>query len=354
MKWWLLIFIPLGFAPGVAFGQSFSPDDLVALSSCNLKYADLFLKKKGFMPDPGQVDYRTMTVSYIQNEIKTNEENSRDDSTVTRSIDICNKDGIKCFTWRTTSEEEFISGKAQLAAKGFVYDYDVSLYQDTSLLFQKGNITVETMREVTGSDMVYCFILKKKEYPDPKSIRYADDLLHFNSNEYLVGFFGAGNIRQDLYYFSENDLRKCTVLFPNSNRQAVFVWEDQKNLRNLSCIIISDILPTVDGKHYEGALLGNNQWVLKNGIYCGMSVKELLKLNAADFEIFGKRSEFANMIKPEKNGNIDFRESGITFNCPGCDYNNLFDTSLIKAKDIAGENLPVTVAYINIFPEKLK
>lgn len=352
MKWLSLIFISVGLSVGRASAQSFTPVDLVNLSSYSPRYAEQFLIKKKFVPDRRQVDYNSVMTTFVQNEKRTDTEKGGADSVIIRSIDIFQKNDSKYFVWRTTSEDEFIAGRTQLAGKDFFYDHSVDLDRDTTLLFQKGNITVETKHELNGDETVYSFVLKKKEYPDPRSIRFADDLLNFNSSEYLSGFFGASNLRQDLYYFSENDLRKCTVLFPNSNRQAVFVWKDQKNLKDLSCIIISDILPTVDGKHYEGALLGNNHWVLKNGIHCGMTLKELLMLNKNDFEIYGKRSEFAYMIKPEKNGELDFSASGVTLNCPGCDYNKLFDTPEVKAKDVAERRLSLNVAYISIFPGK--
>ena len=111
-------------------------------------------------------------------------------------------------------------------------------------------------------------------------------------------------------------------------------------------------MPTVSGEQFEGVLFDNNEWEMKNGVRCGMTIKELLKLNNNDFEIYGKRSEFAFIIKPEKSGNIDFRKVGITLNCRNCNINKLFDTLVVNAKDVAEENLLVTVNYINIFPEK--
>ncbi len=354
MKSLLLIFISLGIAVNAAFGQSFTSDDLVALSSFTPKNAEQFLIRKGFLSNSGKVDYNSTMTSFFENEMKSNNQTISNDSPVIRSIDIYTKDGSKYFAWHTSSEKEFIEGKMQLAGAGFFYDHSVSLEQDTSLLFQRKNITVETMHEVNDGISRYSFVLKKKEYPDPRTVKYAEDLLSFNSNEYLVGFFGAANVKQDLYYFSKDDLRKCTVIFPNSNKQAVFVWEDQRNLQSLSYIIISDVMPTVSGKQFTGVFFDNNQWELKNGIHCGMTIKELLKLNSNDFEIYGKRSDFAFMIKPEKMGAIDFRKVGITLNCLDCDKTKLFDASVVKANDVAEADLLVNVGYINIFPETQK
>ena len=65
---------------------------------------------------------------------------------------------------------------------------------------------------------------------------------------FLVSYFGEKNVTQDLYYFSENELKKCSVLFSGTLYQVAFVWGDENNLDNLSYIIVSNLLPTKKGK----------------------------------------------------------------------------------------------------------
>jgi len=64
-------------------------------------------------------------------------------------------------------------------------------------------------------------------------------------------FFGEKNVKKDGYYFSEKELRKCSVLFANTSQQAVFIWEDQINLRESLLCSYSGILPTQSTAKYE-------------------------------------------------------------------------------------------------------
>ncbi|HWC55164.1 MAG TPA: hypothetical protein VG676_16380, partial [Chitinophagaceae bacterium] len=144
MKNLLLILISIATAASVAYGQSFTSDDLVALSSYTPKYAEQYLIKKGFLPNSGQVDYNSKMTSFTQNSITSTGDHNGNDSLISRSIDIYTKDGIKYFAWHTSSAKEFTEGKLQLIRAGFFYDHSVQPEKDTSLLFQKRNITVET------------------------------------------------------------------------------------------------------------------------------------------------------------------------------------------------------------------
>ena len=117
-------------------------------------------------------------------------------------------------------------------------------------------------------------------------------------------------MKKDVYYFSEKKLKKCSVLFGNSNRQVVFVWEDEDNLRELSYILISGVLPTENGMPFNDNI-SRNKWTFKSGIYSGMSIRDLLDLNGKDFTFYGEDSEFSMMIEPGNTGNIDFKKTGI-------------------------------------------
>ena len=116
----------------------------------------------------------------------------------------------------------------------------------------------------------YTFKLKQRKIPD--SVLYAEDLLQFDSNEFLESYFGEKNVTKDLYYFSEKELKKCSVLFNGTLYQAAFVWGDENNLDNLSYIIVSNLLPTKDGKQ-NSIVNENNAWKFQNGIHHGMDSK---------------------------------------------------------------------------------
>jgi len=304
------------------------------------------MNKNGFASHKTRQDDNLIMTSYFEkNKAK------KTDSVTIRSVDLYKKDDIHYFALRTSSINEYLEGRRQLIKAGFVYDIKKDTSKATSMLFQKKNISIEAICGIEGDTTEYTFLLQKKELPHPATIQHAEDLLSFNSHEQLVSYFGQKNVKKDLYYFSEKKIKKCSVLFGNSTRQVVFVWEDENNHYNLSFLLISNIIPTASAQKFDD-ILPNNKWELKNGIHAGMSLIDLLKLNGKDFEIYGNQSEMAFMVKPGVSETIDFKKTTITLGCSNCNNNNLFRTSTtLSALGIAGENLPVYVYNIIISPE---
>jgi len=344
MKRLLLILILQNFAIGRAHSQSFTVDDLITLASLPPKNIDRFMDKNGFSFFSSNVDSNLMVARFIE-KVKA----KRKDTQAKRSLELYKKDDTRYFSFHTSSLREYLDGERRLIKTGFFYDDKKDVSKETSMLFQKRNITIQAISEIKDDIPQYNFLLQQKEIPDPATIKYAEDLLRFNSHEYLVSFFGEKNVTKDLYFFSEKKLKKCSVLFAGSSRQAVFVWEDENNLDSLSYILVTNIIPTVGAERFKG-VISNNQWQFQNGIHAGMAIKELLKLNEKDFEIYGNESELAFMIKPENNGKIDFRKTAIMLSCNNCNNDRLFNKPLIRALDVARENLPMYVYDIIIYP----
>lgn len=334
--------------PGKLNSQSFTMDDLLSLPNLTAKNIDPFMNKNGYSSRSSGSYNELMTTSYFEKIKKNNK-----DTLNRRSIDIYKKGDKKCFAFHTSSLTEYSDGQKKIMQAGFYYDEKLDMSKAPLVLFQKKNITIETFSEIEDGVPSYTFLLKKKEMPVPDSIRYAEDLLKFDSHEYLVSFFGTANVKKDNYYFSEKEFKKCSVIFGNSSHQAVFIWDDENNYNQLSCVLISNVILTESAKKFDG-IIGINEWELTNGIYPGMGIKELLKINGADFEIFGNQSEMALVVKEGGNGKIDFKKMLITLSCSNCNDKKIFNTSFVNAMDIAGENLPVYVYNIIIFPENKK
>ena len=252
------------------------------------------------------------------------------------------------FAFHTPFLNEFLDGQKKIIEKGFNYSKRKEPGKSDSFFFQKRNLRIETKTGFDEDMMLYTFLVQKKEMPAPSSIRYAEDLLKFNSHEYLVSFFGEKNVKKDLYFFSEKELKSCSVLFGNSSRQAVFVWDDEDNHCDLAYILVSNVIPTVSAKKFDG-VLKNNEWEMKNGVYSGMSIKELLKLNEKDFEIYGSQSKLSFMIKPESSGKIDFKKASIVLSCNNCNDDKLFNNLAVKAQAVKEENLPMYVYHIILY-----
>jgi len=340
MKRCFFIIILQYYVTGMVYSQSFTVDDLLSLTTLPPKNIDQFMIKNGFLSGLSSRD-DTLIVTRFFEKIKAR----RKDTLTKRSIDMYKKNDFNYYTFHTTSLNEYRDGINRLIKKGFFYDDKKDVYKETSTLFQKKNITIETNTGMKDDVPVYNFVLKKKELPDPSTIQFAEDLLIFNSHELLVGFFGEKNVKKDLYYFSEKELKKCSVLFGNSSRQVVFVWGDENNLCNLSYILVSNVIPTVSAEKFDG-VIKMNEWEMENGIRLGMSIKELIVLNGKEFEFYGNLSKLAFTVKPEYSGKIDFKKTVIMLSCNNCNNDKLFNTDSVRAIDAAEENLPL---YINSF-----
>jgi len=325
------------------YAQSFSVDDLLELSSLSPKRFDNFMREKGFISGGRTLQNDAMALTFLG---KTNI-NPEDTVIHSRTVNLYKLNNTYCFAFRTSCWQEYIAGKRWLKKADFFYADCKDTSDISPLLFQRKNVTIETGASVEEGDSVYTFLLKKRELPVVS--RFADDLLKFDSHEYLVSYFGEENVKKDIYYFSEKEMKRCSVLFGNSNRQVVFIWKDEDNLCSLSYILISGILPTENGLPFNDNI-GRNKWDFKNGIYSGMSIRELLELNENDFQFYGVNSDFSMMIEPESKGNIDFKKTGIMLSCLDGAGSPLLNKNMISAEEAVESRLALHVFYIMLSP----
>ena len=342
MKRILLILILQNFVTGKAHSQSFTVENLVTLASLQSQNIDHFMKKKGFAAYSSKLAGDTMEARFSA-KIKANKK----DIEPKRAVEIYLQDDSKYFTLHTSSLDEYLDGQRSLIKSGFFYDDKKDVSKEPLMLFQKGNITIQATSGAEDGIPQYNFKLQVKKMPS--TIKYADDLVQFDSHEFLVGYFGKQNVKKDLYYFSEKELRKCSVLFGGTRYQVVFVWEDESNLKKILYILVPHVLHTA-GAEKDSAIIGNNEWQFKNGIYPGMAIKELLKLNEIDFDIYGKTSELAFMVKPVENGKIDFNKTAVTLSCNNCNDIKMFSQPVVSALDVAKKDLPMYVNDVVIYP----
>lgn len=223
------------------------------------------------------------------------------------------------------------------------------LKTDSNFFFQKEDMTIYISEEVRDEVRMFCFRMERKPVPTGSSVRFADDLMLFDSHEKLVAMFGNKNVRRDMYHFSETDSSRCSVLFPNTNRQGIFIWEDQSNYRMLSFLMIGGGL-RAEGSADFNQSVSLNTWKSYSGLYTGMRMSEMLKLCESDFNFFGLRSEFAMMIVPEKKGHIDFSKTGITLGCFNCNGHPLLKKEKISAEAALKEGLQLYILSIVLLP----
>lgn len=326
-----------------AQSQSFTVDDLLTLSSLSSKKFDSYMKEKGFMPGGRTMLNEAMALTFLGK----NKYNPEDSVIESRAVNLYKTNNTYCFAYHTSSLEEYLEGKNRLKKSDFFYAECKDTGLDAPMLFQQKNITVETSASVEEGSNVYTFLLKKRELPS--ITRFADDLLKFDSHEYLVSYFGEENVKKDIYYFSEKEIKKCSVLFGNSTRQVVFIWKDEDNLSELSYILISGIMPTENGLPFNDNI-GRNKWAFKTGIYSGMSIRELLELNERDFNFYGVDSEFSMMIEPKSTGRLNFTKIGVMFSCLDGTGSPLLKKQKISAEEAVESRLALLVSYIMLMP----
>ena len=342
-----LFFILAFICPAIcmAQGRPLTVDELVNLSSLSPQNFDNYIIKNGFTVKRRSIVENAMGYTFFEG--KTGK--VADTSTITRSINLYKKDDTWCIAFHTSSIDEYINGRNKLKKLDFFSDAKSDSGLKAPLLFQKKAVTVQASFDQEEDDPVYTFVVKKKEIPNPGSIRYAEDLLRFDSHEYLVSCFGENNVKKDTYIFSEKESKKCSVLFPNTNKQAVFIWDDESNYRKISYILISGTLSTPDAKEYSGSF-SHNKWEMKNGIYQGMRISDLLRLNSNDFTFYGNQSEYSMMVEPRVTGSINFKWIGIGFNCFNCDRAVLLNKQKVSASDAVNNNLAMHISCIMISP----
>ncbi len=95
-----------------------------------------------------------------------------------------------------------------------------------------------------------------------------DELLPLNNVEGLVNKFGKENIIQDTAIVMSDDTLRGSILYPNSD-QTVFVFYHKGQISDVSI---------------QGA---SSKWITKSGLYLGLPLKEVEKLNGKNFTISG-------------------------------------------------------------------
>jgi hypothetical protein len=323
---------------------SFSIDDLLTLSSLSPKKFDHYMSEKGFLSGGRTIQDDATALTFLGKQ----QVNPEDSFVHSRTVNLYKKENAFCFAYHTTSYEEFIEGRNRLKKANFFYAANKDTSQEVPLLFQHKNITIHTSKDIEEGNPVYTFLLKKKVLPNIVT-RFAEDLLVFDSHEYLAAYFGEQNVKKDVYYFSEKKFKKCSVLFGNSNRQVVFVWEDEDNLSKLSYIVISGVMPTAEGMPFNDNI-GRNIWSFKSGIYCGMSIRELLEINKRDFKFFGVESDYSMMIEPENTGYIDFKRVGVMLSSLDGTSLPLLKKQTVSAEEAIENHLALHVFYIMLTP----
>ena len=218
--------------------------------------------------------------------------------------------------YSTCSQEEFQNLKQELFKTGFKSS-DSTKTETLPLIYQHGAMTLNVSKNFVDSMTAYTFSLRHRLLPGPKDIQFAEDLLMFSSHANLVHVFGPANVKNDIYYFSATEFSRCSVLFPNSNRQAVFIWKDEANDRDLDYLVLGGQL-MVQGSFQFTHPIAENSWMLRNRIRAGMGLNDLRRIHGMNFSFYNVSSTYSGMVIHDGMGNIDFEKECIVLACLNC------------------------------------
>ena len=338
-----LLFVFVLLVTSNLYSQEFSAKDFLFASSLQGKKFENYLSKKKFMPSGNRSKNDTVVNIYNLKEKK----NKKDTLNIKRSIEAFQTKTSLSFTYFTSLKDEYTENLSSLKEAGF---FCANENDTATILFQKRNLSVRASYSAErDGDTLYSLFFNHQELPSPEKIQFAEDLLQFYSHEYLVSVFGEKNVIKDLYYFSEKEISKCTVLFPKTSRQAVFIWEDQENFCKPAYLIIGGNMNTASSANYDG-VIDENVWHSKDGIYSGMSLHSLIRLNGSGFKFYGKNTVAPYMVVPENTGTLNFKKNRIVLGCLNPTSSQLLKNSTVSADEILSDNAGIYVFMMMLLP----
>ena len=323
-----------------AYSQGFSLNDLVSYTGYTPSRFENFISKRGYRMD----GFNTMA----EGRAYTWHAKKAKDEPVEKSIFKSDKEDKALISYQTTSADEFNNLRQQLDKEGYHYADGAK-----TELYQKGNITIQPKKQGDSTKMVYSFSIERKALPKAKDIVYAEDFLQLTSQEFLASVFGAANVKSDKFYFSEKEINRCSVLFPNTSMQVIFIWKDEENLRDPAFILIGGQLQAQSSLSYHKQI-EQNVWQSRQGIYSGMSLGELQRLNGQTLRIWGWQSDQPGVAGDQQNkGTIDFKELNLVLNCLDCNEDGYYSKNeLLSSDNILREGRRVYVSTIILLPKK--
>jgi hypothetical protein len=333
----VLIYTLLGYC---VFAQV-SLKDITGLLELNPNKLESHLQKKGFkrsfLPDNNAIGYSQSKFD------------KKDSIEIYRNFEILNHADNPGLLYSTSSKEEWLSFMNEMRMGGFHFIEPGDTCK--TMLYQKEEWLMSCTRKMIDTTWMYSIQANKKMIPDARNIGYAEDLLTLNAHEYLVAAFGKSNVKTDSFMFSQTMTSKCSVIFPNTSHQAIFIWKDQDNLRDISFIIIGEQMHNESNKNVNTVML--SRWRSSQGLYCGMSLKEVQNLNKQPFSFYNWRTESAGFLAPSNKGEINFSRIMPVFNCMNCSFLYVDQSRDIIGSDYSlGENQKVYVASYVVLPEK--
>ncbi|MCR6721241.1 MAG: hypothetical protein NVV59_13375 [Chitinophagaceae bacterium] len=279
----IIFLLGWGLFAGSLHAQVFTVDDLLGFTDFSSKRFDGYITKKGFVSSGHflQSDSAIDTWDMIPPPTDSSK------TFVHRRVSRFQSPRMIDFAYQTSSIAEAMATIKQMQSKGFTIS-DSNWNMQKPLLLQRKEwiVKAEVLKEDT---LTYVELRWQKQHlPAAKKQFYVDDLLKFNSDEYLAAYFGRDNVRKDRFYFSAQEVNRCSVLFPNTPNQVVFVWDDNEAQKDILQIMVGAGMRTESVDGFDG-VSANNMWRFASGITTHMRLEQILNSVDSDLYFFGKK-----------------------------------------------------------------
>lgn len=324
------LLLPAAFLLSVSIvcGQALNSQKLLEIFTVPAAKFDDWAAKKKFMFTFNTKNEDTLIRHY---EYKSAVKKGKLVDSVQRAIKCKEVEKDFQLIYQTASEEEFLALIKELKAAGFYCSMEGEPGK-ANLYYQYKDFTVKTYNEAADSCIFYTLQFHEQDFPDPAEINHADDLLHFPSHEYLVHYFGEENVKKDFYFFSGNELVNCSVLFSNTPRQAVFLWKDEVNRKDIDDVLFGS-QQKLKSTMGAGKFVAESEWRFKSGVHPGMTLYELRILNGDDIRFYAGNSASPGTVITGNKGKLDFYKEEIILGCVNCTDSNFGKSETLSADD---------------------
>jgi hypothetical protein len=324
--------------------------DLLSFTSYNVSKFDALMGKKSYVRDYDSPHETHSNYNYV--EARKAKKKKPVDSVV-HKLSFLERPTSPVVSYQTTSLAEFNQLRGELKKHGF---YTCSKEEDASkpVLYQQLNLSVAASVEIRDTVTYYTLKVEKDVMPKMRELEFAEDLLKLRSHELLATAFGTNNVIKTVFHYTESDSNFCTVLFPNTPREVIFIWEDEVNYREVSFLIVGGHLLT-DGTANNSDQIMSNQWRSKQGVYAGMKIEELQAVNEGKLNFYGWKSEQPGYLtKGNQAGKLDFNHLGIVLSCLNCVNNPDMEKYTVDSEKAVQEERKMYVSSIIVIPEREK
>ncbi|HEX2535175.1 MAG TPA: hypothetical protein VHK69_15625 [Chitinophagaceae bacterium] len=318
-----------------ARGQSLTLPELVELVDLpDAKFGNL-MQRKGFRINNAGFGSGS-GLQYLSSEKKT--ESGLPGRYVSRP-------GNRSILYTTTFREESLQLREQMKKAGFIVPPGERSADGKPVLYQRLELLTQVSEEMRDTITYYHFLVESRLLPKARSIVFMEDLLQLDAHEYLVALFGPANVKKDVFHLSENETMRCSVLFPNSAGEVVFLWSDPENYRDIMALRVGGDPQTGGSQFYDRPVVQSN-WRSKLGVFPGMSLRQLEKGTASGLTLSDLKPSSDGVYSIEPAAPADFRAMGLLLNCLNCSDSRYFTANISSAADITNQKIYISTIIL--------